>query len=106
MYWYRHHRTNPHQKLKKTVVTNTVRTKLCFFTVYGNFVFPVKRKPGRKKRRQENVTSCEKCNVSFAKLLKRKVGTLICVVLKASVILFSISVIIVEQFIVGHAPSE
>lgn len=32
----------------------------------------IKRKPGRKKRRQENVTSCEKCNVSFAKLLKRK----------------------------------
>lgn len=32
----------------------------------------VGKKPERKKRRQENVASCEKCGVSFAKLLKRK----------------------------------
>ena len=41
---------------------------------YCDFVFQAERKVKPKKKHQENVASCEKCNVSFAKLLKRKVS--------------------------------
>ena len=76
-----HHRTKLHQKPKRRTAASKVRVKYCFLLVhyiYEHFLFLVEKKPERKKRRQENVTSCEKCGVSFAKLLKRKVSVLMC----------------------------
>lgn len=71
-----HPRIKPHQKPKRKAAASKVRKMLSLKIIYGHFVFLVERKPERKKRRQENVASCEKCGVSFAKLLKRKVSVL------------------------------
>ena len=75
--------------------------------IQHNFLFLGETKAEPKKRRQENVASCEKCNVSFAKLLKRKVS--LCqhvIVFQLNMILFSISAITVEQCFVDRARSK
>ena len=65
------------------------------------------RKAEPKKRRQENVASCEKCNVSFAKLLKRKVSMYQHVWhFYLSTILCSTSAITVEQSTVDPVRSK
>lgn len=90
---------------KKAAVSMVRRNNVSI--IYWHFVFLVEKKPGRKKRRQENVASCEKCGVSFAKLLKRKVSVLVYLIIVYELnFLTSISVITVGQCAVGRALSR
>lgn len=98
-----------YQRPKKRTVADIVRIMISI-DLHCMIIFPAERKSEQKKKLRENVASCERCSVSFAKLLKRKVNSNMSLVFVLSVFVLSYlnstSAIIVVECSVARAQSE